>query len=211
MESDMPGRTRDVVIKVLGRPLILGFRESSVVVSMPGIMNGHITLMKYADPNHQDYGKLNIHTTNLEGERRNLLSPISEEDFGRKMGYLQDYVKSSEISPEDPDFARENFLDLNDIGRFVSIEQKKRRMYMTFNNDSIENALKGVKVVKGKDILGSGANTYSRRIFIQESDPDNVLISTRNRNIMINKKTLMRKTAKALDFHVNDGVFDILK
>ncbi len=43
-------RLREARITVLGRPLVLGFRNSSIVISMPGIMNGHLTLMKYAGP-----------------------------------------------------------------------------------------------------------------------------------------------------------------
>ena len=211
MTFDNRDGIREARIKVLGRPLIFGFRKSSIVISMPGIMNGHITLMKYADPNHPNYNKLDMHATNLEGERRTLLNPISEEDFGRRVGYLQGYVKDSEISPEDSEFVRENFFDLNNVGKFISVEQNKRRIDIDISKDSIEDVWRDAKTVKGKDILGSGANTDSRRIFIQESDPDNVLISARGRSIMINQKTLTRKTAKALDFDVNKDAFDILK
>lgn len=205
-------RLREARITVLGRPLVLGFRNSSIVISMPGIMNGHFTLMKYVDPNHPYYNKWDVHITNINKEHRTLLNPISEEDLGIRIGYLQDYIKDSEINPEDSEFARENFFDLNNIGNFISMRKSKRRIDMSLDRDSILDALMSVKTVKGRDIFGSGANnTDSRRVFIQESDPSNMLVSARGRNIMVNQKVLTRKTSEALDFDLNKDAFDILR
>lgn len=200
-------KVRDVNIKIFGHPIVLGIRQSSVVISMPGLIKGHITLMQYADKNHPNYGKFDMHSSN-GFLHKTISGPYYDYEIVKKMQSVQDYFNKTEVTKEDFDLKSENFYTANNIENLIQMEKVKRQLNINFNDPAeLQNC---ISIVRGDDIFKLNQLSNAKiGMFTQESNPENLLLSKSGHYYFLNKSRMMKELSNA--FEMDKSAFDILK
>lgn len=202
-------KVRDVNIKILGHPIVLGIRRSSVIISMPGLMKGHVTLMKYSDVNNPNYGKFDMHTTN--GDMHKTISgPYYDYELIKRLQPVQNYFKKAEVTKEDFEWRSENFYTANNIENLIQMERAKRQLNINFNFNDSAGLKNYISIVRGDDIFKvDQLPNAPTSMFTQESNPENLLLSKNGHYYFLNKNRMLKELSDA--FKMDKSAFDILK
>ena len=202
-------KIKQVRLSLFGHTFTLfGFSGSSIIM-LPNTpwTRDHITFMRYADPNHENYGKFDFHVTRGR-EHETIAGPWTTTDLEKKIKPILDYATHSQV-PLDKIDSLGKFYTINPeyVNRFIQLEQVKRSLNISLNLNAHE-LQHCLSTVSGGALLRYNS-TPSLTFAVQESEPDNLLVGGNGKYFLFNKNEFFGTMSNSLGFNLD--TLDLLK